>query len=356
MKTYDLVIIGSGTGAQAASSRMRAAGWSVALVDHRPFGGTCALRGCDPKRVLMSGGEAIDAETRMRGHGVTGEARIDWRDLMMFKRSFTDAVPRNLEKYFAENGIDAFHGFARFTGRDVVVTEGRELKARYILIAAGARPIPLDIPGQEHAVTSEEFLELEQLPARIVLVGGGYIAAEFSHLAARAGVHVTVLQRAERMLPAFDPDLVGWLMEKFGELGIDVRTRTTVQRIDKTAGGFIVHASTDGQEQEVAADLVVHAAGREPDLAALDLAARRSRRYRATTARSLRKTFSTATGTGRTTEAFRASHSQFRQLPRLASVRRRRARRGSNSECTRRRFLTGTQPDDSTNRSTASRH
>src|SRR5215472_12016306 len=78
MKTYDLVIIGSGTGAQAASSRMRAVGWSVALIDHRPFGGTCALRGCDPKRVLMSGGEAIDAKTRMRGHGVTGEARIDW--------------------------------------------------------------------------------------------------------------------------------------------------------------------------------------------------------------------------------------------------------------------------------------
>src|SRR5215472_7048634 len=216
MKTYDLVIIGSGTGAQAASSRMRAAGWSVALVDHRPFGGTCALRGCDPKRVLMSGGEAIDAQTRMRGHGVTGDARIDWRDLMMFKRSFTDAVPRNLEKDFAENGIDAFHGVARFTGQDVIVSEGQEFKARYILIATGARPMPLDIPGQEHAVTSEEFLELERLPARLVLVGGGYIAAEFSHLAARAGVHVTVLQRAERMLPAFDPDLVDWLMEKFG--------------------------------------------------------------------------------------------------------------------------------------------
>jgi len=273
MKTYGLVIIGSGTAAQAASSRVRAAGWSVALVDHRPFGGTCALRGCDPKKMLISGAEAIDAETRMRGHGVTGEAGIDWHDLMMFKRSFTDAVPRNRERDFAENGIDAFHGLARFTGRDVIVVEGREFKARYILIAAGARPIPLDIPGQEHAITSEVFLELDRLPARIVLVGGGYIAAEFSHIAARAGVHVTVLQRAERMPPAFDPDLVGWLMEKFGELGIDVRTRTTVQRIDKTVGGFIVHASTDGQEQEVAADLVVHAAGREPDLAALDLAA-----------------------------------------------------------------------------------
>ena len=164
--------------------------------------------GCDPKRVLISGAEAIDAETRMAGHGVTGEARIDWRDLMMFERSFTDAVPRNLESDFAENDIDAFHGLARFTGRDVVVVEGRELKARYILIAAGARPIPLDIPGQEYAVTSDVFLELDRLPALIVLVGRRYIAAEFSRLSARAGVHVTVLQRAEQMLPAFDPDLV----------------------------------------------------------------------------------------------------------------------------------------------------
>src|SRR5258708_39505871 len=199
MKTYDLLIIGSGTAAQTASSRVRAAGWSVALVDHRPVGGTCALRGCDPKRVLISGAEAIDAETRMGGHGVTGEARIDWRDLMMFKRSFTDAVPRNLERDFAENGIDAFHGLARFTGRDAVVAEGREFKARYILIAAGARPIPLDIPGQEHAVTSDVFLELDRLPARIVLVGGGYIAAEFSHLAARPRAPVTRLPPPPRI-------------------------------------------------------------------------------------------------------------------------------------------------------------
>jgi glutathione reductase (NADPH) len=119
-------------------------------------------------------------------------------------------------------------------------------------------------------VTSDRFLELDALPARFALVGGGYIAAEFSHLAARAGAHVTVLQRAERMLPAFDPDLVGWLMEKFGELGIDVRTRSTVQRIEKVANGFLVHASTDGQMQTVTADLVVHAAGRAPDLDTLD--------------------------------------------------------------------------------------
>jgi pyruvate/2-oxoglutarate dehydrogenase complex dihydrolipoamide dehydrogenase (E3) component len=80
MDSYDLVIIGSGTAAQMVGSRMRAAGWSVALVDHRPFGGTCALRGCDPKKMLISGAEAIDAQARMRGHGVVGDARIDWRD------------------------------------------------------------------------------------------------------------------------------------------------------------------------------------------------------------------------------------------------------------------------------------
>jgi glutathione reductase (NADPH) len=223
--------------------------------------------------MLTSGADAIDAASRMRGHGVSGEPRIDWRELMAFKRSFTDPIPRKQEQGYAAKGIDAFHGLARFTGPDAVAVEGQELKARHILIAAGARPVPLGIPGEEHVVTSDRFLELSALPARIAMIGGGYIAAEFSHLAARAGAHVTVLQRAERMLPAFDPDLVGWLMEKFVELGIDVRARSTVQRIDKTANGFLVHASTDGQVTTVAADLVVHAAGRAPDLDALDLAA-----------------------------------------------------------------------------------
>ena len=274
MKTYDLVIIGSGTAAWVAGLRMRAAGWSVALVDHRPFGGTCALRGCDPKKMLISGAEAIDAQSRMRGHGVVSEAQIDWRNLIKFKRSFTNEVPRNRERDFAESGIAAFHGRARFIGPDsIVVDGGQKLKGQNILIAAGARPVPLKIPGQEHAITSEQFLELDALPARVALVGGGYIAAEFSHVAARSGARVTVLQRVERMLPGFDPDLVGWLMDKFAELGIDVRLRSEVKQIDKQADGFTVHATTNGQRLKVTADLVVHAAGREPDLEALDLAA-----------------------------------------------------------------------------------
>jgi glutathione reductase (NADPH) len=270
-KRYDLVVIGTGTAAQVASNRVRASGWSVAVVDFRPFGGTCALRGCDPKKMLVSGVETVDMVRRMRGRGVDGDVRIDWADLISFKRTFTDPVPQKQEKWYADTGIDAYHGHARFIDRETIEVDGQTLKGRYFLIAAGARPAPLGVPGEEHLITNEEFLELKQLPERIALVGGGYIAAEFSHIAARAGARVTVLQRAERMLPKFDPDLVGWLMEKFDELGINVRTKTAVEGVEKTGDGFVVRArSTDGP-QTVEADLVVHAAGRIPDIDTLGL-------------------------------------------------------------------------------------
>ncbi|MDE5451935.1 FAD-dependent oxidoreductase [Bradyrhizobium sp. CSA112] len=273
MKTYDLVVIGSGTAAQVASARVRRAGLTVAVVDHRPFGGTCALRGCDPKKMLISGAEAIDAVHRMQGRGVTGEPQISWPELIAFKRAFTDPVPQKQEARYAAQGVDAFHGLARFTGPDAITVAGQEVKARHILVATGARPVPLQIPGADQIITSDRFLELESLPRRIVLIGGGYIAAEFSHIAARAGAKVTVLQRADRMLPRFDPDLVSWLMEKFAELDIDVRTQATVTRIEQTANGYRVHADGVRGKESVAADLVVHAAGREPDLEELDLAA-----------------------------------------------------------------------------------
>src|ERR1700726_4687939 len=160
---------------------------------------------------------------------------------------------------------------ARFQGPDTVIVEGRALKGRNILIAAGARPVPLDFPGAEHAITSDAFMELEDLPKRIV--GGGYIAAEFSHIAARAGAKVTVLQRAERMLTRFDPELVGWLMDTFSEIGIEVQTGTAVEAIERAGSGFRVRARAKSREIATDADLVVHAAGRAPDLDALNLAA-----------------------------------------------------------------------------------
>jgi glutathione reductase (NADPH) len=223
--------------------------------------------------MLISGAEAIDMAQRMRGRGVSGELGISWPELIAFKRTFTDPVPQKQEDRLAERGIDAFHGRARFTGRDTIEIDGQTLQARHVLIATGARPVPLAFPGAEHLITSDRFLELEELPARIVMVGGGYIAAEFSHIAARAGAKVTVLQRAARMLTRFEPELVGWLMEKFSEIGVEVRTGTVVEAIDRASSGFRVHARAGSQASTTEADLVVHAAGRVPDLDALNLAA-----------------------------------------------------------------------------------
>ncbi len=273
-KQYDLIAIGSGTGASGAASRCRSAGWNVAVIDHVPFGGTCALRGCDPKKVLVGAAEAIDHFRRMRGNGIREEApSIDWRELIKFKRTFTEPVPAMKRSSFAKSGIDAYCGRAKFCGPNSVEVGGEVLDGRFILIAAGAVPMHLGIPGEEYLTTSTEFLELDRLPKRIVLVGGGFIAAEFSHIAAQAGAQVTVLQRADRMLTAFDPDLVGWLMQKFHEVGIDVRHKTSVSAIEKRSDGLIVRASSNGSEGEFKADLVIHAAGRVPDLDPLELAA-----------------------------------------------------------------------------------
>lgn len=268
---YDLVVIGTGTAAMVTAMQVRAAGWRVAVADCRPFGGTCALRGCNPKKLLIGGATATDHVHRMQGKGVAGNTKIDWPDLMAFKRDFTDPVPTTHERRYHDKGIDAYHGLARFTGRSTVEVGDTRLDSKHILIASGAEPVKLHIPGEEHMVTHEDFLALPRLPQRIVLVGGGYIAAEFSHIAARAGAQVTILQRGARLLDRFDPALVDWLMPTFGTLGVDVRLDTTVKAIESTANGYRVHSISHGVESTVDADLVVHAAGRVPALGSLDL-------------------------------------------------------------------------------------
>lgn len=272
-KRYDLVVIGTGYAATTAASLIRVAGWTVAVIDYRPFGGTCALRGCDPKKMLIGGAEALAHAQRMHDKGIAGDMHIDWQKLMAFKRTFTDPVPEKMAQHFKENGIDAYHGKARFVDKNRLLVAGELLEAKHILIASGAEPVKLNIPGEQYLMDNEGFLALTTLPKRIVLVGGGFIAAEFSHISAHAGAKVTILQHGERMLKEFDAELVGWLMPAFTALGIDVRTETTVERIEKTAHGYEVYASAEGKQSMIEADLVVHAAGRAPDFGELDLAA-----------------------------------------------------------------------------------
>jgi glutathione reductase (NADPH) len=271
-RAFDLIAIGTGSAASAVVSRCRDAGWQVAIVDSRPFGGTCALRGCDPKKVLVGAAEALDWTRRMSGKGIqAGKLQIDWPELMRFKRSFTEPVPGRREDGFAKAGIVAFHGRARFAGPTTLQVGDETLEGRYVVIAAGEVPANLAIPGAQHLVTSDQFMELDELPRRILFIGGGYIAFEFAHVAARAGAQITILHRGPRPLAGFDPDLVDQLVERTRELGIDVRVGTEATGIEKSSDQLIVRALCSGETARFETGMVVHAAGRLPEISDLNL-------------------------------------------------------------------------------------
>src|SRR6266852_4834833 len=270
--TVDVIVLGSGSAAQSVAYPCREAGWSVAVVDDHPFGGTCQLRGCDPKKVLVGVSDLVDWSRHMQGKGVSAPGlSLSWSDLIRFKRTFTDPRPVQNEQSFAQAGIIARHGRAHFVDRTSVQVGEDTLVGHHVEIATGARHAPLGIPGEEHLTTSTQFLELDELPRRIVFVGGGYIAFEFAHIAARAGAQVQVLHRGSRPLKQFDPDLVSMLVQATGELGVEVRLRTQVVAIERQGNDLRVHARMGKQEHTIEADLVVHAAGRVPEIDDLDL-------------------------------------------------------------------------------------
>jgi glutathione reductase (NADPH) len=190
---------------------------------------------------------------------------------MRFKRSFTDPVTKRHEDDFAKAGIAAFHGRARFAGPTTVQVGEETLEGRYVVIATGEAPADLGIPGAEHLTTSDQFLELNELPRRLLFIGGGYIAFEFAHVAALAGSQVTVLHRGPRPLALFDPDLVDQLVERTRELGIDLHLETEATGIEKSSAQLIVQAFASGVMRTFQTDMVVHSAGRVPEIGDLNL-------------------------------------------------------------------------------------
>lgn len=263
---YDVVVIGTGTAGYTVAYACREAGRSVAIVDRRAYGGTCAMRGCQPKKYFVAAAEAVERTRSMTGIGIQGPAAIDWPALVRSKRAFTDRVPEGTREGFRKAGIDTYDGTARFEGPDTVVTDaGDRLRGGALVIATGAEPAPLGIPGEAHVVSSDDFMELERLPEEIVFVGGGYISMEFAHVAARAGARVTVLHRGERVLERFDGDLVARLAEASAAAGIRIHTGAPVASVERRGERFVVRAGEDGAV-EATADLVVHGAGRLPVL------------------------------------------------------------------------------------------
>ena len=270
-KEFDLVVVGTGASGATVAEACAKESWRVAIVDERPYGGTCALRGCDAKKILVRAAELIDWSRRMSGSGIGGAIRIDWTELMRFKRSFTQPVPAERERELHDAGVAMYHGAARFVDANTVAVENHRIKARYIVLATGAVPSTLRLQGEEHLITSEDFLDLEELPRRIVFIGGGYIAFEFAHLAARAGAVPVILQRGPRVLTGFDATLVDRIVEIGAKVGIDVRVNVDVRGIERTPDGARVTGVAGGEEFVLECDAAVHAAGRVADVDRLDL-------------------------------------------------------------------------------------
>src|SRR5437879_647332 len=268
----DLIVVGTGTAGSGPAFRCRRAGWRVAVVDELPYGGTCALRGCDPKKVLVGAAELADWHRRMQGRGITGDARISWPDLMRFKRTFTDPVPANREQAFEKAGIATYHGPGRFVSPDQLSVDGQVLEARHFVVAAGAKPRHLGIPGEEYLLTSTAFLELDQLPPRIAFVGAGYISFEFAHVSQRAGAQATIIGRG-KPLQHFEQDLVTRLVDHTRSLGIELRLDTEVTGLEKRGGGYRLRLDAQGRRETIDADLVIHGGGRVPNTEGLDLRA-----------------------------------------------------------------------------------
>ena len=271
---FDLVVIGAGMAGVNVANKCASAGWQVAVVDELPYGGTCALRGCDPKKILRRGAEIVDAARLFHGKGIEeGGLRINWRDLIVFKRTFTDKMPGRIEKGFQSSGVHMFKGTIQFVDGNSVSVNGEILHGEKFLIATGAEPRPLGIPGEELLTYSDQFMELEALPKRIVFIGGGFISMEFSHIANRAGASVTVFDHGDRPLKGFDPDLVKKLVERSTNLGINFKFQTELNAIEKKGKEFKVHYRDSNGEGALEADLVVHGAGRIPAIGRLNLKA-----------------------------------------------------------------------------------
>jgi len=268
----DLIVIGTGSAGSGPAYRCRKAGWRVAVVDELPYGGTCALRGCDPKKVLVGTAELADWHRRMQGRAVSGDVHISWPALMQFKRTFTDPVPADREKAFQKAGIATYHGPARFVSPERLSVDGQVLEARHFVVAAGAKPRLLGIPGEEYLLTSTAFLELDQLPPRIAFLGAGYISFEFAHISRRAGAQVTIIGRG-KPLQHFEQDLVTRLVDHTRSLGIELRLDTEVTGLEQRDGAYRVHLDAQGRRETIDADLVIHGGGRVPNTEGLDLRA-----------------------------------------------------------------------------------
>ena len=272
---FDFFVIGAGSGGVRASRMAAAAGARVAIAEELRVGGTCVLRGCVPKKLLVIGSHFAEDLADAAGYGWTiGDAAFDWPSLIAAKNRELDRLNGVYLRLLKDSGVTVINGRARLAGRQAVEIGGRRMTAERILVAVGGWPSLPAIPGIEHAITSNEALELPQLPKRLAVVGSGYIAVEFAGIFNALGVEVTEILRADTVLRGFDQDVRQTLAEEMTKKGIALRTGTRVRAIERRADHALDLHLIDGTDAPcgtVTADAVLYATGRSPNTRDLGL-------------------------------------------------------------------------------------
>lgn len=263
---FDVIVIGTGASGSNVAYQCKSAGMDIAIIDQAPFGGTCALRGCDPKKVLHGAAQISELAGNM-GKVFEGSVSINWGNLIDFKKTFTEDVPEKREKGFKDSDIAVFKGTASFTGENRLSVNDKVLSARFIVIATGSMPRKLSFHGAELLTTSDVFMENNKLPGEIIFVGGGYISFELAHISVRAGAKVKIIHRSRRPLKQFDSDMVKMMLEATDKSGIEFIPDLEPDLIRRKGKKLFIDCGI----QNYTCDMAVHGAGRVPDTSLLDL-------------------------------------------------------------------------------------
>jgi glutathione reductase (NADPH) len=268
---YDLFVIGAGSGGTRASRVSAAHGARVAVAEEYRVGGTCVIRGCVPKKLLVYGAHfAEDLQDAKRFGWQVPDCTFDWATLRDNVLSEVDRLNGIYTNTLNNNGVEIINERATVVGpHDVKLASGRTVTAGKILIAVGAWPALPEFPGAEHGITSNEVFHLDQLPKRVVIAGGGYIANEFAGIFHEFGSHVTLVNRSDKILRGYDEQIRDRLLQISMTKGIEFRFNAAFERVDKQADGSLMLHLTGCEP--IPADMLLYAIGRIPKTNGLGL-------------------------------------------------------------------------------------
>lgn len=268
---FDLFVIGAGSGGVRAARFAAGYGARVAVAESRYLGGTCVNVGCVPKKLLVFGAHYAEDIGQAQGYGWTIDgATFDWSSLIANKNQEIQRLNGIYRNLLVDGGVSLFEAHARLVDAHTVEVAGQRYSAEHILVATGGWPFVPEIPGHEHAITSNEAFYLERLPRRVLVVGGGYIAVEFASIFHGCGADTKLLYRGELFLRGFDGSLRDHIKDELIKKGMDLQFKSDIARIDKLADGSLLATLEDGRTLE--ADCIFYATGRRPMLDGLGLA------------------------------------------------------------------------------------